>query len=88
MDEAAANFHCYKKRMSVTNGLIGKSFGKYANRRELYDMSSDITDKSKECCYCQSYKDCFICKAFFYLTAICKLGRHLAWEKNPKIKEF
>ena len=54
MDEAAANFHCYKKRMSVTNGLIGKSFGKYANRRKLYDMSSDITDKSKKYCCSQS----------------------------------
>ena len=56
--------------------------------KELYDINSDITDESKKYCYCKSHKDCSICKAFSHLTAICKLGRHSALKKKPKMKEF
>ena len=33
--------------MSLSNGIMITSFGKYTNRKEFYDSSSDITDKSK-----------------------------------------
>ena len=51
--------------MDISNGLIDKSFRKYTNRKKLCDIGSDNTDKSKKYYYCQSHKDCPICKAFF-----------------------
>ena len=74
--------------MCISNGFLNKSFGKYINSKELYHISSDITVDSKKYYYCKSHKDCSICKAFSYLTAICKLGRHSALKKKPKMKEF
>ena len=74
--------------MSTSNGLMIILLGKYATRKQLYDINSDITDESEKCFYCQSYEDCSICKAFSCLTTICKLGRHSTLKKKPKMKEF
>ena len=75
-------------RISISNGLIDKSFGKYINRKEVYDISSSITVKSIKYCYYQSHKHYSICKAFSYLTAIHKLDRHSALKKNQRWRNF
>ena len=64
------------------------SFKEYMKRKKFYNMSSDITGKSKKYFYCPLYEACSVYQTFSYLTAICKLGRHSSMEKKSKMREF
>ena len=51
-ERGCSKFPLSQIRMSMSNGSIDKSFGKYTNRKELYDLSSDIVKQSKKYHYC------------------------------------